>query len=47
MIDRRFPMLMFPAFRLQEKMQKITLGEKQWTKINERIEAKTQARLNE
>ena len=29
---------MFPAFRLQEKMQKITLGEKQWTKINERIE---------
>ncbi len=36
-LDRRFPMLMFPAFRLQEKMQKMTLGEKQWTKINERI----------
>lgn len=37
-LDRRFPMLMFPAFRLQEKMQTITLGEKQWTRINERIE---------
>jgi Ca2+-binding EF-hand superfamily protein len=37
-LDKRFPMLMFPAFRLQEKMQRITLGEKQWTKINERIE---------
>jgi hypothetical protein len=37
-LDRRFPMLMFPAFRLQEKIQKMTLGEKQWTKINERIE---------
>ena len=37
-LDRRFPMLMFPAFRLQEKMQRITLGEKQWTKINERIQ---------
>ena len=37
-LDRRFPMLMFPAFRLQEKMQKITLGEKQWTKIIEKIE---------
>lgn len=38
LLDRRFPMLMFPAFRLQQKMQKITLGEKIWTKINERIE---------
>ena len=37
-LDRRFPMLMFPAFRLQEKMQKLTLGEYQWTKINEKIE---------
>lgn len=37
-LDRRFPMLMFPAFRLQEKMQQLTLGEHQWTKINENIE---------
>ncbi len=37
-LDRRFPMLMFPAFRLQEKMQKLTLGEQQWIKINEKIE---------
>ncbi len=26
-IDRRFPMVLFPAFRLQDYMQKNTLGE--------------------
>uniref|UniRef100_A0A7S2S8V8 EF-hand domain-containing protein n=1 Tax=Mucochytrium quahogii TaxID=96639 RepID=A0A7S2S8V8_9STRA len=44
-INRRFPMLMFPAFRLQDQMQKCTLGSKRWTQIlkykakRERIEA--------
>ena len=31
-------MLLFPAFRLQEKMQKMTLGERTWVKINEKIQ---------
>ena len=37
-LHRRFPLVLFPAFRLQNKMQQITLGERAWVKINERIE---------
>lgn len=36
-LDRRYPLILFPAFRLQDRMQKITLGEKTWTRINEAI----------
>lgn len=34
-LDRRFPLVLFPAFRLQDFMQRNTLGEKQWKKIME------------
>lgn len=37
-LHRRYPMLVYPAFRLQEKMQKITLGENTWVKIHEKIQ---------
>ena len=30
-------MLLFPAFRHKKKMQKITLGENAWVKINEKM----------
>ena len=36
-LDRRYPLLLFPAFRLQQRMQMITLGEKTWVRINESI----------
>ena len=29
-INRRFPLVLFPAFRLQDMMQKNTLGTIQW-----------------
>ena len=32
-IDRRFPLILFPAFRLQDLMQKNTLGEGVWLQI--------------
>ena len=31
-------MILFPAFRLQQKLQKFTLGEKVWVKIFENLE---------
>ena len=36
-LDKRYPLLLFPAFRLQQQMQKITLGEMNWIRINESI----------
>ena len=36
-IDRRFPLVLFPAFRLQSQMQKQTLGESGWKHINEAV----------
>lgn len=36
-IDRRFPLVMFPAYRLQDRMQKATLGERSWLKIIETV----------
>ena len=36
-IDRRFPMMLFPAFRLQDRLQANTLGEKTWVRIIERL----------
>jgi len=35
--DRKYPLLLFPAFRLQQRMQILTLGEKTWMRINESI----------
>lgn len=35
-LDRRYPLILFPAFRLQDTMQKNSLGEMAWLKINER-----------
>jgi len=34
-MDKRFPLLFFPAFRLQDQMQKKTLGLKAWKKNTE------------
>jgi hypothetical protein len=36
-MERRFPMILFPAFRLQDRMQKLTLGEGAWLKIMEYV----------
>jgi hypothetical protein len=44
-IDRRFPMILFPAFRLQDFMQKNTLGEYSWLAIVE--EYQEQKRIEE
>ena len=37
-LHRRYPMLVYTAFRLQEKMQKMTLGKRTWVNINEKIQ---------
>jgi len=44
-LDKRFPLMLFPIFRLQEKMQRITLGEKRWIEVNQRIEMGRSRRL--
>ena len=36
-IDKRFPLVLYPAFKLQDKMQRLTLGEKEWRSINEAV----------
>mmetsp|Transcript_37542 Transcript_37542/g.47307 ORF Transcript_37542/g.47307 Transcript_37542/m.47307 type:complete len:470 (-) Transcript_37542:343-1752(-) len=36
-MDKRYPLLFFPAFRLQDQMQRKTLGLKTWDKIHENI----------
>jgi Ca2+-binding EF-hand superfamily protein len=36
-IDRRFPMMLFPAFRLQDRLQRNTLGDKTWIMVIERL----------
>ena len=35
-IDRRYPLILHPAYRLQDNLQKYSLGEKEWLKITER-----------
>jgi len=37
-LDKRFPLVLYPAFRLQETMQKMTLGERAWTDIFENLQ---------
>lgn len=39
-LNLRFPLVLFPAFRLQEAIQQKTLGEAEWLKVNEAITAK-------
>lgn len=36
-MNKRYPMLLFPCFRLQDRMQKSTLGEKHWYKLHRRL----------
>lgn len=37
-LDKRFPLVLYPAFRLQGTMQKMTLGERAWTDIFENLQ---------
>lgn len=37
LLDKKYPQLLFPAFRLQEELQQFTLGAKLWNKINVKI----------
>jgi hypothetical protein len=36
-MEKRFPIIMFPAFRLQDILQKTTLGEREWLRIMENV----------
>ena len=36
-LNRRYPLVLFPAFRLQDNMQKATLGAEGWTKVGRRV----------
>lgn len=33
LLNRRYPSILFPIFRLQDLLQKATLGEKQWLRV--------------
>jgi len=35
-LDRRYPLVLFPAYRLQDTLQKNSLGEKGWVKVIEK-----------
>lgn len=37
-IDRRYPLVLFPAFRLQDVMQRKTLGERIWVSVIEKYQ---------
>jgi len=37
-LDRRYPLVLFPAFRLQDQMQRVTLGGSAWVRIHETIQ---------
>ncbi|TYZ57229.1 hypothetical protein PybrP1_003150 [[Pythium] brassicae (nom. inval.)] len=36
-MNKRYPMLLFPCFRLQDRMQKSTLGEHHWLQLHRRL----------
>lgn len=36
-MNKRYPMLLFPCFRLQDRMQKSTLGESHWLQLHKRF----------
>ena len=35
-LNIRYPMILYPCFRLQDRIQKATLGEAHWTEIHQR-----------
>ena len=35
-LNRHYPLVLFPAFRLQDRIQKVTLGEKGWVAVAKR-----------
>ena len=37
-LDRRYPLVLFPAFRLQDRMQRVTLGQYAWVDIHKSIQ---------
>lgn len=37
-LDRRYPLMLFPAFRLQDVMQRTSLGEKAWLTVMEKYQ---------
>ena len=37
-LNKRFPLILYPAFRLQDSMQKFTLGEQNWAEIFKRLQ---------
>lgn len=39
-LNKRYPLILFPAFRLQDRMQRSTLGEKRWTRVHRNIHKK-------
>lgn len=39
-LARQYPIVFFPAFRLQDRMQRATLGEKRWVKVHEFVAKK-------
>jgi len=41
-LNKRYPLILFPAFRMQDRMQKATLGEKRWLKRQVYMEKKRQ-----
>jgi len=36
-LDKRYPLVLFPAFRLQDRMMTNTLGQKAWVKVHENL----------
>jgi Ca2+-binding EF-hand superfamily protein len=38
LLNRRYQMVLFPIFRLQDALQKYTLGEKRWTQIAKEVQ---------
>ena len=36
-LNMRYPMLLFPCFRLQDRLQKATLGEQHWLLLHRRF----------
>jgi Ca2+-binding EF-hand superfamily protein len=41
-MSKLYPILFYPAFRLQDGMQRATLGEKQWVKVHEFMKRKAE-----
>lgn len=37
LMNKRYPLLLFPCFRLQDRMQKSTLGEEHWLILQKRL----------